>query len=326
MEEINITETVLSTALNIIREELDQASKLINTVDNNLVTICQAILDCKGKVIISGIGKSGHIGKKIAATFASTGTPSFFIHMSEALHGDLGMVESSDMMIFMSNSGEAQEFKVMSPILTKKAVATVAITQNLNSFLANQCTYRISTAVDKEACPLGLAPSASTVNTLILGDAIALTVMTMRGFSKHDFALSHPAGTLGNTLLLTMDRLIGDRQQQSFCSLNTKIADAISLMCNTGLGLIAIVSETNVVGVFTDGDLRRTIHLGYDLMLPISDVMTASFKYSFSDQLCSQAIDDMHKHSITALPVIERDSKVFLGVVNISSIHQAGIY
>ncbi|WP_210447522.1 KpsF/GutQ family sugar-phosphate isomerase [Vibrio crassostreae] len=325
MMDVKTNETLRATALGIIQEELHQANKLINVVDDNFVSICRAICECKGKVIISGIGKSGHIGKKIAATFASTGTPSFFVHLAEALHGDLGMVESSDMVIFISNSGEAHEFKVMSPLLIKKSVTSIAVTQNLNSFLANQCSYRLSTAVDKEACPLGLAPSSSTVNTLILGDAIALTVMTMKGFNQHDFALSHPAGALGNSLLLTLDRLLDDKQKQAFCRADTKIVDAIELMCQTGLGLIAIVSDHKVIGVFTDGDLRRAIHQNHDLMLPIGDVITPCFKSSFSDQLCSKTLRFMTTHSISAIPVIDRESEKFLGVININAIHQAGV-
>ncbi|MBY7845246.1 KpsF/GutQ family sugar-phosphate isomerase [Vibrio fluvialis] len=317
---------VCATALRIVQEELTQASKLVDVIDGNFAEVCRAICECKGKIIVSGIGKSGHIGKKIAATFASTGTPSFFVHLAEALHGDLGMVEPDDMIIFISNSGEAPEFKVMAPLLTKKAVETIAITQNLDSFLAKQCTYRLLTAVDKEACPLGLAPSASTVNTLILGDTLALTIMTMKGFSKHDFALSHPAGALGNKLLLTLDQLLSDKNQQAFCNADTKIADAVELMCNTGFGLIAILSDNKVLGVFTDGDLRRAIHRRDDLMLPIGEVMTTSFKWSYSDQLCSNTLKYMNDNSITALPVMRRESDVFLGVINTNTLHQAGIF
>ncbi|WP_255199977.1 KpsF/GutQ family sugar-phosphate isomerase [Vibrio diabolicus] len=325
MKVSHITEMVCSTALRIMKEELAQASKLVDVIDSNFTDVCRAICECKGKIIVSGIGKSGHIGKKIAATFASTGTPSFFVHLAEALHGDLGMIESEDMIIFISNSGEAPEFKIMAPLLAKKALTTIAITQNLDSFLAKQCAYRLSTAVDQEACPLGLAPSASTVNTLILGDTLALTIMTMKGFSKHDFALSHPAGALGNKLLLTLDQLISDKHQQAFCNADTRIADAVDLMCNTGFGLIAILSDNKVSGVFTDGDLRRAIHRCDDLMLPIGEVMTSSFKCTYSDQLCSSTLKYMNENSITALPVIRRESDIFLGVINVSTIHQAGI-
>ncbi|MDE1515427.1 KpsF/GutQ family sugar-phosphate isomerase [Vibrio sp. dsl-7] len=325
MKVAHAIEMMRSTALRIVKEELAQANKIVDVIDSNFTDVCRAICECKGKIIVSGIGKSGHIGKKIAATFASTGTPSFFVHLAEALHGDLGMVESDDIIIFISNSGEAPEFKVMAPLLTRKMVETIAITQNLDSFLAKQCAYSLSTAVDKEACPLGLAPSASTVNTLILGDTLALTIMTMKGFSKHDFALSHPAGALGNKLLLTLDQLLSDKHQQAFCNADTKIADAVELMCNTGFGLIAILSDNKVSGVFTDGDLRRAIHRRYDLMLPIGNVMTTSFKCSYSDQLCSNILKYMNEKSITALPVIQRESGVFLGVINVNTIHQAGI-
>ncbi len=313
-------------ALGIIEKELVQAAKLVDVIDDNFVSICNVIFGCKGKVIVSGIGKSGHIGKKMAATFASTGTPSFFVHLVEALHGDLGMAETSDIIILISNSGGANEFKMILPLLKKKSITTIAITQNLDSFLAKHATYSLSTVVDEEACPLGLAPTSSAVNTLILGDALALTVMTMKGFNKHDYALSHPAGALGNSLLMQLEQLIDKKHQQAFCSGDTTIADAIELMCQTGLGLIAIVEHGNVIGVFTDGDLRRVIRNRQDLMHSIDDVMTHQFKSSFSNQLCSQALKLMTSYAVTALPIVNIKTKKFMAVVNINTIHQAGIY
>ncbi|WP_428470775.1 KpsF/GutQ family sugar-phosphate isomerase [Photobacterium indicum] len=318
-------EAVYSTAVRIIEKELEQAGKLINFIDENFANACNSIVNCNGKVIVSGIGKSGHIGKKIAATFASTGTPSFFIHLAEALHGDLGMIEDHDFVIFISNSGEANEFKTILPLLINKNVETIAMTRNIDSFLANNTTYTLPLAIDEEACPLGLAPSSSAVNTLILGDALALTAMTIKGFSKHDFAMSHPAGALGHHLLTEVKQIIKEPHQLAFCDKNTTLVNAISIMCKTGLGLISVLENQHVIGVLTDGDLRRSLHNKISLNEPIYNVMTQKFKTINQHELCSYAINVMTDYSITALPVIDEQEN-FIGVINLNSIHEVGIY
>lgn len=311
-------------ATEVIRKELTQAKRLIEHIDQTFALACQSIGSCKGKVIVSGIGKSGHIGKKIAATLASTGTPSFFIHAAEALHGDLGMVGSDDQLLMISNSGEASEFKVMLPVLRRKSVPVIAMTGNKKSYLAKNSTYTLSIASDEEACPLGLAPTSSAVNTLVLGDALALTIMTIRGFNRHDFALSHPAGALGSRLLTTVSQLIDDTHKAAFCAPETTISDAIRVMCQTGLGLLAIVKEQKVIGVFTDGDLRRALSASHDLSECIKTVMTTSFTQIAQDQLGSKALDIMHQKGITALPVSDKSGH-FYGVMNMNTLQKAGI-
>lgn len=312
-------------AVGVINKELEQAHRLISHIDQAFTQACRAIEQCRGKVIVSGIGKSGHIGKKIAATLASTGTPSFFIHLAEALHGDLGMVGGDDLVLLISNSGEASELKTMLPVLKEKSVVVIAMTGDTNSYLARNSEYVLCLAADEEACPLGLAPSSSAVNTLVLGDALALTVMTMRGFDQQDFALSHPAGALGNRLLRRVNQLIDKPQHQACCCPETSLMDAIGIMCQTGFGLIAVVEQASVIGVFTDGDLRRALNARYAMSVAIKQVMNRHFTSIQADELCSHALSIMQEKSITALPVLT-ENNTFCGVINLNTIHQAGIY
>ncbi len=318
-------EDIRNIAIGVINKELEQASRLITHIDKDFTQACRDIVQCKGKVVVSGIGKSGHIGKKIAATLASTGTPSFFIHLAEALHGDLGMVGEDDLILLISNSGEASELKIMLPALKLKPIVVVAVTGDTHSYLARNSTHVLCIAADEEACPLGLAPSSSAVNTLVLGDALALTVMTIRGFNKHDFALSHPAGSLGNRLLLKVSQLVEETNQSAFCNTDTRLIDAISIMCQTGFGLIAVMEDSTIVGVFTDGDLRRALHTGHEMNTSMKQVMNTEFISVQEQDLCSSALDIMQEKSITALPVLN-SSMAFCGVINLNSIHKAGIY
>ncbi len=318
------SENIRNIAIGVINKELEQAQRLIAHINEDFIRVCQDIVQCRGKVVVSGIGKSGHIGKKIAATLASTGTPSFFIHLAEALHGDLGMIGENDLILLISNSGEASELKIMLPVLKEKSVVVVAMTGDPTSFLARNSTHVLCIAADEEACPLGLAPSSSAVNTLVLGDALALTAMSIRGFDKHDFALSHPAGSLGNRLLSKVSQLIDNTNQQAFCGTQTTLMNAISIMCQTGFGLIAIVDENTVVGVFTDGDLRRALHTHHELNVPIKEVMNRKFTTIQEHELCSYALNLMHDKSITALPVLN-EKNIFCGVLNLNAIHKAGI-
>ncbi|MCU8515809.1 KpsF/GutQ family sugar-phosphate isomerase [Vibrio vulnificus] len=309
----------------VIEQELDQARLLLDSLDAPFSTACEAILNCPGKVIITGIGKSGHIGKKIAATFASTGSPAFFVHPAEALHGDLGMACQGDVVILISNSGEANEFKMMVPLLKRQNIITIGVTANLNSFLAKECHITLDIAAKKEACPLGLAPTASATNTLLLGDALGITVMTMRDFNHNDFALSHPAGSLGSRLLTNVEQLLDEQHKSAFCSSEATLQDAVDVMCKTGFGLIAIVNQGNLQGVFTDGDLRRAFANGVTANMPISNWIK---KDAFSVQqssLCIDALTLMSENAISALPVLSDDG-MFVGVVNLHTIQKAGIY
>lgn len=252
-------QAIIDLGKRVIETELNEAKALLTRLDERFSESCQAVLNCQGKVIISGIGKSGHIGKKIAASLASTGSPAFFVHPAEALHGDLGMISEGDLVVLISYSGEASEFKTMVPLIAQKGIQIIAMTGNPQSYLAEHCDFLLNVGVTQEACPLGLAPTTSTVNTLIIGDALAITTMQMRHFDQHDFARSHPGGSLGARLLTRLDQLIEHQHSSARCTPETTLSEAIGLLCETGLGLLAVVSEQRVVGVFTDGDLRRAL-------------------------------------------------------------------
>ncbi|MDF2155177.1 KpsF/GutQ family sugar-phosphate isomerase [Vibrio sp. CAU 1672] len=319
------TEDICQLGRGVIEQELDQARLLLGSLDASFVQACETILNCAGKVIITGIGKSGHISKKIAATFASTGSPAFFVHPAEALHGDLGMARQGDIVILISNSGEANEFKLMVPLLKRQNITTIGVTANLSSFLAKECDITLDIAAKKEACPLGLAPTASATNTLLLGDALGITVMTMRNFGHNDFALSHPAGALGSRLLTNVEHLLDEQHKSAFCSPNATLQDAVGVMCQTGYGLIAIAEQGSLQGVFTDGDLRRAFAKGVTPDTTINSLVKNGAVTIGQSSLCADALTLMSKHAITALPVLD-DKGRFVGVINLHTIQKAGIY
>ncbi|TDE24492.1 KpsF/GutQ family sugar-phosphate isomerase [Vibrio owensii] len=325
MHKQHSTEDICQLGRGVIEQELDQARLLLDSLTTSFAEACKAILNCEGKVIITGIGKSGHIGKKIAATFASTGSPAFFVHPAEALHGDLGMARQGDVVILISNSGEANEFKMMVPLLKRQKITTIGVTANLNSFLAKECDITLDIAAKKEACPLGLAPTASATNTLLLGDAIGITVMTMREFDQNDFALSHPAGSLGSRLLTNVGQLLDAQHKSAHCSPNATLQDAVSVMCQTGYGLIAIAEQGNLRGVFTDGDLRRAFAQGVTPSTAIKSLVKPGAITVQHSSLCVDALALMSENAITALPVLTEDG-VFVGVINQHTIQKAGIY
>lgn len=255
--------------------ELQEASRLPERLGDDFVRAAETVLNCQGKVIVSGIGKSGHIGKKIAATFASTGTPAFFVHPAEALHGDLGMIESRDVMLFISYSGSAKELDLILPRLDEKAVTLLAMTGKSRSPLALAAHAVLDIAVEREACPMHLAPTSSTVNTLMMGDALAIAVMQARGFDEEDFARSHPAGALGARLLNKVHHLMRKADQVPQVMLTSSVMDAMLELSRTGLGLVAVCDAgRHVHGVFTDGDLRRWLVAGGALTAAVSEAMT----------------------------------------------------
>ncbi|ELI6427428.1 KpsF/GutQ family sugar-phosphate isomerase [Vibrio harveyi] len=318
-------EEIFLQGRHIVSLEIEQAKRLIPTLRNSFVDVCQTILKCKGKVIVMGLGKSGHIGKKIAATLASTGTSSFFIHPTEALHGDLGMVDRSDLIMLISNSGETTEFKIILPLLQAQGIISVGVTANQESYLAKNSNYPLDIASEKEACPFGLAPTASATNTLILGDAIALTVMKLRNFDHTDFARTHPAGSLGSRLLTTIEQLLDEQHKSAFCYPTSTIQQAVEVMCKTGYGLLAVVEKGKVAGAFTDGDLRRAFTKGVLSNTTLSNVMTKNPTCITQSSLCTEALELMGKLAITALPVLDRKG-AFVGVINQHSIQKAGIF
>jgi len=305
--------------------ELQEASRLPERLGDDFVRAAETVLNCQGKVIVSGIGKSGHIGKKIAATFASTGTPAFFVHPAEALHGDLGMIESRDVMLFISYSGSAKELDLILPRLDEKAVTLLAMTGKPRSPLALAAHAVLDIAVEREACPMHLAPTSSTVNTLMMGDALAIAVMQARGFDEEDFARSHPAGALGARLLNKVHHLMRKADQVPQVTLTSSVMDAMLELSRTGLGLVAVCDgERYVHGVFTDGDLRRWLVAGGALTAAVSEAMTPG---GITLEASSRAVDAKERlmqRKIAAAPVVD-DAGELVGAINLQDFYQAGI-
>ncbi|MFT7052499.1 MAG: arabinose 5-phosphate isomerase [Psychromonas sp.] len=311
-------------AKQVIQTELAEASKLLDRIDDSLYAACRMVAACTGKVIVSGMGKSGHIGSKISATLASTGTPAFFVHPAEALHGDLGMVGKDDLAILISYSGEANEFKVIAPLLKDKGVKILSITGRADSYLAMISNISLDISIEKEACPLGLAPTSSTVNTLIMGDALAITLMQMKQFDSVSFARSHPGGSLGATLLTKVGDVLDKQSSEAYCAPQDSIKSVILKLCVTGLGMVSVVENNITIGVFTDGDLKRCLATDSDLDRPIKSVMTEHFIHTRLDSLGYTVAKLMLDKAITALAVLGEEDE-FLGVVNLSQIHKAGV-
>ncbi|KAG1716663.1 hypothetical protein ID866_458 [Astraeus odoratus] len=305
--------------------ELQEASRLPERLGEDFVRAANTIIHCEGKVIVAGIGKSGHIGKKIAATLASTGTPAFFVHPAEALHGDLGMIESRDVMLFISYSGSAKELDLIIPRLQEKSVALLAMTGKPRSPLALAAKATLDISVEREACPMHLAPTSSTVNTLMMGDALAMAVMQARGFNEEDFARSHPAGALGARLLNKVHHLMRTDDAIPQVKLDTSVMDAMLELSRTGLGLVAVCDDgENVKGVFTDGDLRRWLVGGGRLETNVSDAMTKGGLTLNADSRAIEAKEVLMKRKITAAPVVDEHGRL-CGAINLQDFYQAGI-
>ncbi|EAZ7773803.1 arabinose-5-phosphate isomerase GutQ [Salmonella enterica subsp. enterica serovar Woodinville] len=318
-----MSDALLNAGRQTLMLELQEASRLPERLGDDFVRAANIIIHCEGKVIVSGIGKSGHIGKKIAATLASTGTPAFFVHPAEALHGDLGMIESRDVMLFISYSGGAKELDLIIPRLEDKSVALLAMTGKPHSPLGRAAKAVLDISVEREACPMHLAPTSSTVNTLMMGDALAMAVMQARGFNEEDFARSHPAGALGARLLNNVHHLMRQGDAIPQVMLATSVMDAMLELSRTGL--VAVCDEQHVVkGVFTDGDLRRWLVGGGALTTPVSEAMTPN---GITLQAQSRAIDAkelLMKRKITAAPVVDENGKL-TGAINLQDFYQAGI-
>lgn len=305
--------------------ELQEASRLPDRLGDDFVRAANTLLQCEGKVIVSGIGKSGHIGKKIAATLASTGTPAFFVHPAEALHGDLGMIESRDVMLFISYSGVAKELDLILPRLQEKSVALLAMTGKPRSPLALAANATLDISVEREACPMHLAPTSSTVNTLMMGDALAMAIMQARGFSEEDFARSHPAGALGARLLNNVHHLMRTGDAIAQVRLATSVMDAMLELSRTGLGLVAVCDDNGRVdGVFTDGDLRRWLVGGGTLTAEVANAMTRGGVTLNAQSRAVEAKETLMKHKISAAPVVDADN-LLCGAINLQDFYQAGI-
>jgi arabinose-5-phosphate isomerase len=287
---------------------------------------CHLMLDCKGRVVVTGMGKSGHIAGKIAATLASTGTPAFFVHPGEASHGDLGMITAADVVLALSNSGETGEIITILPIIKRLDVPLITMTGNPDSTLSRAAAANINVSVDKEACPLGLAPTASTTAALAMGDALAVALLESRGFTEEDFARSHPGGALGRRLLLLIDDLMHSGAAIPRVGLDTPLSDALVEMSRKGLGMTAVIDgQGKLAGVFTDGDLRRTIDHKIDLHAAlVRDVMTADCKTVHPGMLAAEALQIMDSTKINALPVVDTDNEL-VGALNMHDLLRAGV-
>jgi len=287
---------------------------------------CRLMLECKGRVVVTGMGKSGHIAGKIAATLASTGTPAFFVHPGEASHGDLGMITSADVVLALSNSGETGEIITILPIIKRLAVPLIAMTGNAGSTLSLAASANLNVRVTKEACPLGLAPTASTTAALAMGDALAVALLEVRGFTEEDFARSHPGGALGRRLLLLIDDLMHTGADIPRVDIDTSLSDALMEMTRKGLGMTVVVDAGNqVAGVYTDGDLRRTIDHKVDLhTAQVRDVMTPGCKTIQPGMLAAEALQIMEKTKINALPVVNADNEL-VGALNMHDLLRAGV-
>ena len=310
----------------VLKTEAEAISALVSRVDDAFAEACDYMLHCKGRIVVTGMGKSGHIGDKFAATLASTGSPAFFVHPGEASHGDLGMITDQDVVIALSNSGETDEIVTIIPIIKRLGVPLICLTGNPNSRLAREATVNIDVSVEKEACPLGLAPTSSTTAALAMGDALAIALLEARGFSAEDFARSHPAGRLGRRLLLHIGDIMHQGTEIPMVTGDTLLSDALVEMTGKGLGATAVVDENDILlGIFTDGDLRRVLDRKLDLHeVPVAEVMTRDCKTVSRDMLAEAGLNVLQEHRINHLLVVEGDRQL-IGILNFQDLLRAGV-
>ncbi len=316
---------LLSFAKKIILTEAQAVSQLAYKLDQNFVDACMLIQDCTGKVILIGMGKSGHIGNKIAATFASTGTPAFAVHPGEAGHGDLGMIEQNDIAIFISYSGESDEIITIIPVIKRLGVAIISMTGNKDSSIAKTSNIHLDVGVEKEACPHNLAPTSSTTVALAMGDALAVSLLNGKNFSPDDFARSHPSGALGRRLLTFVKNIMKTGNDVPIVSANTKLLDTLLVMSQKALGMVLITHNNNLKGIFTDGDLRRVLETHRNIQdIAIGELMTSDCKSISVDKPAIAAVAMMDKFNLNSLPVVDENNQV-VGAINTHTLMQAKI-
>lgn len=313
-------------ALAVIQIETRAIAALAGRIDDDFVAACRLMFACTGRIVVTGMGKSGHIAGKIAATLASTGTPAFFVHPGEASHGDLGMITKQDVVLALSNSGETDEVITILPIIKRLGVPFIAMTGNPDSTLAKFATIHINVSVEEEACPLGLAPTSSTTAVLVMGDALAISLLEARGFTRDDFALSHPGGSLGKRLLLRVNDIMHVDDKLPSVAESALISEALLEMTEKKLGMTAIVDTNNkVAGIFTDGDLRRMLAKNLDIhKTAIADVMTAGCTVISPGILAAEAMQIMEQKRINALIVVDSEQHA-IGALNMHDLIRAGI-
>ena len=312
--------------LNVVRIEAEAVASLVERIDANFVSACRLMHDCVGRIVVTGMGKSGHIGGKIAATLASTGTPAFFVHPGEASHGDLGMITCKDVVLALSNSGESAEILTILPVIKRMGAALISMTGNAASTLARQAEVHINIGVREEACTLGLAPTSSTTAALVMGDALAVALLEARGFTREDFALSHPGGRLGRQLLLRVSDIMHTGDKMPAVTETQLVREAVLQMTAKKLGMTAVLNaEARVMGIFTDGDLRRLFERGGDVhAIPIRDVMTPGCQRIKADRLAAEALRMMEAKRINALLVVDDENRL-IGALNMHDLLSAGV-
>lgn len=321
-----MTTDYINSAKRTIDIELAAISALANRIDQAFEDACELMKNCKGRVIVTGMGKSGHIANKIAATLASTGTPSFFVHPGEASHGDLGMITGNDVVLAISNSGNTAEITTILPLIKRMGAPLISMTGNKRSTLATQSNVHLDISIKEEACPLGLAPTSSTTATLVMGDALAVALLESKGFSETDFAFSHPGGALGKKLLLTVSDIMHTGQRIPIVKEGTLLSEGLLEISNKGFGMTAVINEDNqLTGLFTDGDLRRAFDAKIDMLTTsIDQVMTTNCKTIQADILAAEALTIMEQNKITGLLVTNKDNEVS-GILHMHDLIHAGV-
>lgn len=315
----------IDVANRVLDIESAAIKNLKGTLNKSFVEACEACENCKGKIIVMGLGKSGHIADKIAATFASTGTPAFFIHPSEAIHGDLGMIDKEDVVLILSNSGETEEIVSLIPMIKKMGITIIALTGNKKSKLSKEASVHVYVEVKEEACPMNLAPTASTTAALAMGDAIAVALLEKKGFTKEDFAKSHPGGSLGRKLLLSLGDIMHKDNEIPIVYETDKLASGLIEMSEKALGMTAVLNDNNeLVGIFTDGDLRRTLENKVDIQSTyMKEVMSKDPYIMNEDTLAYNAVATIQEMKITSLLIV-KDKRV-IGALNIHDLFRAGV-
>ena len=318
--------SVINSVLRAIEIESNAIIALKTRVGRDFEEACNIILNCKGRVVVTGMGKSGHIGRKIAATLASTGTPSMYVHPAEASHGDIGMITSADVVLALSNSGITEEITSLLPVLKRKKISLITITGDKNSALAAAASVNIDGQVEEEACPLGLAPTSSTTVALVLGDALAMALLEARGFTSDDFAFSHPGGNLGRKLFVKVKDVMRSGEEIPKVLTTTTLSNALLEMSEKGFGLTTVFNEKNLLeGVFTDGDLRRILGSGRDIQSTlIKDVMSTSYKSVYSNALAAEAANIMQTSNVYVLIVKSDDDKIE-GIIKMHDLLDANV-
>lgn len=313
--------------LAVIETEGRAIMELTHRIDEKFETACRLLLACTGRIVVTGMGKSGHIANKIASTLSSTGTPAFFMHPGEASHGDLGMITTHDVVLAISHSGNTQELIILLPLLKRLGVPLITLTGQVDSLLATSATINLDTSIEQEACPLGLAPTTSTTVALVMGDALAIALLQARGFSAEDFALSHPGGTLGKRLLLRIDELWHSGDDLPVIREQATIREALIEVTAKKLGMTAVVDHQGIlVGVYTDGDIRRTLNNEFDIhTTPLHQVMTRNCLTVQPGVLAAEALSIMEKNRITSLVAIDANKRP-AAVIHMHDLLRAGVY